>query len=79
MERIPGCWTEQTEWNSTERPWMVIQGSSITGSMMGIYDDKVEQIDLKGQLKPFNINQLNRVMHIRSEETGLIGYVLHSI
>ena len=36
----------------------------VTGSMMGIYDDKVEQIDLKGQLKPFNINQLNRVMHI---------------
>ena len=32
--------------------------------MIGIYDDKVEQIDLKGQLKPFNINQLNRVMHI---------------
>ena len=31
---------------------------------MGIYDDKVEQIDLKGQLKPFNINQLNRVMYI---------------
>ena len=27
----------------------------VTGSMMGIYDDKVEQIDLKGQLKPFNI------------------------
>ena len=56
----------------TERPWMVIQGSSLrfhiwsmllapntsswtesTGSMMGIYDDKVEQIDLKGQLKTF--------------------------
>ena len=36
----------------------------ITGSMMGIYDYKVEQIDLKGQLKPFNINQLDRVMHI---------------
>ena len=36
----------------------------ITGSMMRIYDDKVEQIDLKGQLKPFNINQLDRVMHI---------------
>ena len=36
----------------------------VTGSMMGIYDDKVEQIELKGQLKPFNINQLNRVMHI---------------
>ena len=36
----------------------------ITGSMMGVYDDKVEQIDLKGQLKPFNINQLDRVMHI---------------
>ena len=36
----------------------------ITGSMIGIYDDKVEQIDLKGQLKPFNINQLDRVMHI---------------
>ena len=32
--------------------------------MMGIYDDRVEQIDLKGQLKPFNINQLDRVMHI---------------
>ena len=83
MERIPGCWIEQTEWNSTERPWMVIQGSSlgfhiwrrafgtkyfvmdhVTGSMMGIYDNKVEQINLKGQLKPFNINQLDRVMHI---------------
>ena len=36
----------------------------VTGSMMGIYDDKEEQIDLKGQLKPFNINQLDRVMHI---------------
>ena len=36
----------------------------VTGSMMGIYDDKVEQIDLKGQLNPFNINQLDRVMHI---------------
>ena len=36
----------------------------VTGSMMGIYDDKVEQINLKGQLKPFNINQLDRVMHI---------------
>ena len=24
----------------------------ITGSMMGIYDDKVKQIELKGQLKP---------------------------
>ena len=36
----------------------------VTGIMMGIYDDKVEQIDLKGQLKPFNINQLDRVMHI---------------
>ena len=83
MERIPGCWTEQTEWNSIEKPWMVIQGfqleisylehtfgtkyfimDHVTGSMMGIYDDKVEQIDLKGQLKSFNINQLNRVMHI---------------
>ena len=31
---------------------------------MGIYNDKVEQIDLKGQLNPFNINQLDRVMHI---------------
>ena len=39
---------------------------------MGIYDDKVEQIDLKGQLKPFNINQLDRVMHIiRSKKTGV--------
>ena len=36
----------------------------VTGGMMGIYDDKVEQIDLKGQLKPFYINQLDRVMHI---------------
>ena len=36
----------------------------VTGSMMGIYDDKVEQIDLKGQLKSFNIKQLDRVMHI---------------
>ena len=30
----------------------------ITGGMMGIYDDKVKQIDLKGQLKPFNIISL---------------------
>ena len=36
----------------------------VTGSMMGIYGDKIEQIELKGQLKPFNINQLDRVMHI---------------
>ena len=36
----------------------------VTGIMMGIYDNKVEQIDLKGQLKPFNMNQLDRVMHI---------------
>ena len=36
----------------------------VTGSMMGIYEDKVEQIDLKCQLKPFNINQLDRVMYI---------------
>ena len=36
----------------------------VTGSMMGIYDDMVKQIELKGQLKPFNINQLDRVMHI---------------
>ena len=35
-----------------------------TGSMMGIYDDKVKQIELQGQLKPLNINQLDRVMHI---------------
>ena len=35
-----------------------------TGSMMGIYDDKVKQIELQGLLKPFNINQLDRVMHI---------------
>ena len=40
----------------------------VTGSMMGIYDDKVEQIDLKGQLKPFNINQLNRVMYIMGQQ-----------
>ena len=32
--------------------------------MMGIYDDKVKWVELKGQLKPFNINQLDRVMHI---------------
>ena len=83
MGRIPDCWIGQTEWNSIERPWMVITGfqlkipylehafgtkyfimDQVTGSMMGIYDDKVEQIDLKGQLKPFNINQLDRVMHI---------------
>ena len=39
----------------------------VTGSMMGIYDDKVKQIELRGQLKPFNINQLDRVMHILGE------------
>ena len=49
----------------------------ITGSMMGIYDDKVEQIDLKGQLKPFNINQLDRVMHIIHQ--GKLGLDTSSI
>ena len=82
MERIPGCWIEQT----VEFDRETLDGNTgfqlkipylehafgtkyfiidrVTGSMMGIYDDKVEQIDLKGQLKPFNINQLDRVMHI---------------
>ena len=45
--------------------------------MMGIYDDKVEQIDLKGQLKPFNINQLNRVMHILGQRR--LGFDTSSI
>ena len=36
----------------------------VTGSMMGIYDDKVEQIDFERSTKPFNIDQLDRVMHI---------------
>ena len=49
----------------------------ITGSMMGIYDDKVEQIDLKGQLKPFNINQLDRVMHILGQRR--LGFDTSSI
>ena len=50
----------------------------VTGSMMGIYDDKVEQIDLKGQLKPFNINQLEQShAYLRSEEIG-VRYILHS-
>ena len=44
---------------------------------MGIYDDKVEQIDLKGQLKPFNINQLNRVMHILGQRR--LGFDTSSI
>ena len=38
-----------------------------TGSMMGIYDNKVKQIDLKVKLKPFNINQLDRVMQIMGQ------------
>ena len=45
--------------------------------MMGIYDDKVEQIDLKGQLKPFNINQLNRVMYILGQRR--LGFDTSSI
>ena len=45
--------------------------------MIGIYDDKVEQIDLKGQLKPFNINQLNRVMHILGQRR--LGFDTSSI
>ena len=49
----------------------------VTGSMMGIYDDKVEQIDLKGQLKPFNINQLDRVMHILGQRR--LGFDMSSI
>ena len=49
----------------------------VTGSMMGIYDDKVEQIDLKGQLKPFNINQLDRVMHILGQRR--LGFDTSSI
>ena len=42
----------------------ILHHGHVTGGMMGIYDNKVEQIDLKGQLKPFNINELDRVMHI---------------
>ena len=49
----------------------------VTGSMMGIYEDKVEQIDLKGQLKPFNINQLDRVMHILGQRR--LGFDTSSI
>ena len=49
----------------------------VTGRMMGIYDDKVEQIDLKGQLKPFNINQLDRVMHILGQRR--LGFDTSSI
>ena len=49
----------------------------VTGGMMGIYDDKVEQIDLKGQLKPFNINQLDRVMHILGQRR--LGFDTSSI
>ena len=49
----------------------------VTDSMMGIYDDKVEQIDLKGQLKPFNINQLDRVMHILGQRR--LGFDTSSI
>ena len=45
--------------------------------MMGIYDDKVEQINLKGQLKPFNINQLDRVMHILGQRK--LGFDTSSI
>ena len=48
----------------------------ITGSMMGIYDDKVEQIDLKGQLKPFNINQLDRVKHIIGQRRR-VGHIFN--
>ena len=44
---------------------------------MGIYDNKVEQIDLKGQLKPFNINQLDRVMHILGQRR--LGFDTSSI
>ena len=50
----------------------------VTGSIMGIYDDKLEQIDLKGQLKPFNINQLDRVMHILGQQETRVRYILHS-
>ena len=49
----------------------------VTGGMMGIYDDKVEQINLKGQLKPFNINQLDRVMHILGQRR--LGFDTSSI
>ena len=48
-----------------------------TGSMIGIYGDKVEQIDLKGQLKPFNINQLDKsYTHHRSKKTG-VGHIFN--
>ena len=49
----------------------------VTGSMMGIYDDKVKEIELKGQLKPFNINQLDKsYAHPRSEKTG-VGHIFN--
>ena len=49
----------------------------ITGSMMGIYDDKVEQIDLKGHLKPFNVNQLDRVMHILGQRRPGVRHIFN--
>ena len=50
----------------------------VTGSMMGIYDDKVEQIDLKGQLKPSPTpTKLDRVMHTLGQ--GRLGLDTPSI
>ena len=34
----------------------------ITGSMMGIYDDKVEKIEPEAQLQPFNLAQIQCVV-----------------
>ena len=49
----------------------------ITGSTMAIYDDRVKQIELKGQLKPFNINQLDSsYAHPRSKKTG-VGHIFN--
>ena len=44
--------------------------------MMGIYDNKVEANRLERfKLKPFNINQLNRVMHILGQRRTRVRYI----
>ena len=45
--------------------------------MMGIYDDKVEEVEAEAQLQPFNLAQLHRVFAIL--EQSCQGFDVSSI
>ena len=47
----------------------------ITGSMMGIYNDKVEEVEAEVQLQPFNLAQLQHVVTtLEQRHQGLYAF-----